>query len=41
MGGTEVPTTPVIFMKPWSSIAYNPTHLPLSSVKFHQIDHEL
>lgn len=36
-----MPTTPVIFMKPWSSIAYNPASLALSATKFHRIDHEL
>ena len=28
-------------MKPWSSVAYNPASLVLSSTKFHRIDHEL
>lgn len=41
MGGTEVPTNPLIFTKPWNTVAYNPKILSLSSTRFHQIDHEL
>lgn len=41
MGGTEVPSSPVIFTKPWSSVAYNPSKLLLSHSAFHRIDHEL
>lgn len=39
MGGSEVPKEPVIFMKPWSSLAYNPSKLELTSSKVHRIDH--
>lgn len=41
MGGSEVPTTPVIFLKPWSSVNYNPSTLALPSSAFHRVDHEL
>jgi 2-keto-4-pentenoate hydratase/2-oxohepta-3-ene-1,7-dioic acid hydratase in catechol pathway len=41
MGGTELPTTPLIFTKPWSTLAFNPKLLSLPSTKVHQIDHEL
>jgi len=41
MGGTDVPTSPIIFMKPWSSVCYNPKQVVLTSSKFHRIDHEL
>ena len=41
MGGTEAPKSPVVFMKPWSSINYMPKSLHLPSAKIHRIDHEL
>ena len=41
MGGQEVPKTPVLFMKPWSSIAFNPNTLALPISQEHQVDHEL
>jgi 2-keto-4-pentenoate hydratase/2-oxohepta-3-ene-1,7-dioic acid hydratase in catechol pathway len=36
-----VPTTPVIFLKPWSSVNYNPKSLALPSSAIHRVDHEL
>lgn len=41
MGGTEVPKEPLLFMKPWSSVVYNPTTLHLPVAKDHRLDHEL
>jgi 2-keto-4-pentenoate hydratase/2-oxohepta-3-ene-1,7-dioic acid hydratase in catechol pathway len=41
MGVTEIPTTPVVFFKPWTSLAYTPTKLHLVHSKNHKIDHEL
>jgi acylpyruvate hydrolase len=41
MGGNEVPTTPVIFLKPWSTVNYNPKTLALPSSAVHRVDHEL
>lgn len=41
MGGAEVPKKPVLFLKPWSSLSYQPATLHLPSSKEHRIDHEL
>lgn len=41
MGGSEVPSSPVIFSKPWSSVSYNPASLSLAFSTVHRIDHEL
>lgn len=41
MGGTEAPKTPVIFLKSWSSLAFNPKQLSLLIANTHKIDHEL
>ena len=41
MGGTEAPKTPVVFLKPWSSLNYVPKQVCLPSAKIHRIDHEL
>lgn len=41
MGGTEVPKEPMIFIKPWSSVVYNPEALSLPISNKHRIDHEL
>jgi hypothetical protein len=39
MGGAELPTKPVLFLKPWSSLNYQPTQLHLPASKLHKIDH--
>lgn len=39
MGGTEVPEVPMLFMKPWSSLALAPTQLRLPIAKTHKVDH--
>jgi len=39
MGGTDVPNKPILFLKPWSSLSYQPTTLHLSGLKEHIIDH--
>ena len=36
--GVSERETPLIFMKPWSFIAYNPKQIALSSLKAHRID---
>jgi 2-keto-4-pentenoate hydratase/2-oxohepta-3-ene-1,7-dioic acid hydratase in catechol pathway len=41
MGGSEAPKTPVIFLKPWSSLSFNPKTLSLPIAGTHRIDHEL
>lgn len=41
MGGQSVPLSPVLFLKPWSSLAYSPTKLSLPITLHHRIDHEL
>lgn len=42
MGGKDIPKEPVIFMKPWSSIAYAPKQLKLSNPSHeHEIHHEI
>lgn len=41
MGGTEVPKEPMLFIKPWTSVCYNPHSLPLPISNKHRIDHEL
>ena len=33
MGGTDVPKEPLIFIKPWTSIAYAPKELNLTKNK--------
>jgi acylpyruvate hydrolase len=40
MGGKDIPTEPVIFQKPWTSLSYAPKELKLSNPKFtHEIHH--
>lgn len=39
MGGEALPKEPVLFSKPWSSIAYNPTSVVLTLANEHKIDH--
>lgn len=39
MGGSEAPKSPVVFMKPWTSLNYMPKQLALPSAKIHRIDH--
>ena len=39
MGDTEVPSKPVVFMKPWSTVSYMPKTLHLPHTKNHRIDH--
>jgi len=39
MGGTEAPKSPVIFLKAWSSLSYNPKQLSLPIASTHRIDH--
>lgn len=40
MGGKDIPTEPVIFLKPWSSIVLNPKELKLSHPhRSHEIHH--
>lgn len=42
MGGKDIPDEPVIFFKPWSSIAYAPKQLKLSHPnREHLIHHEI
>lgn len=41
MGGAQVPASPVVFLKPWSTVNYNPKILALPSSAFHRVDHEL
>lgn len=41
MGGEALPKEPVLFSKPWSSIAYNPTKVILTLANEHKIDHEI
>ena len=41
MGGTEIPEVPMLFIKPWSSLALAPVALSLPICLKHQIDHEL
>lgn len=41
MGGVEIPKQPVLFLKPWSSLSYNPSELRLSIAEEHHIDHEI
>lgn len=41
MGGTDVPTSPVLFFKPWSSLNFNPSTLSLPIATQHRVDHEL
>lgn len=39
MGGTDIPNKPVVFMKPWTSLVYQPDKLHLPHSKVHKIDH--
>lgn len=41
MGGSDIPKAPVLFLKPWSSLCYNPTKLSLPISKIHKVDHEI
>jgi fumarylpyruvate hydrolase len=41
MGGFQAPVAPVIFLKPWSSVNYNPKLLALPTSALHRVDHEL
>lgn len=41
MGGKEIPKTPVIFFKPWTSLNYAPETLSLPISAKHKIDHEI
>ena len=41
MGGTEPPKEPIVFLKPWSSLIYNPESVNLPRAKDHKIDHEI
>lgn len=41
MGGTEVPKQPVVFLKPWTSLALNPKSITLPRAKNNRIDHEV
>lgn len=41
MGGSQAPKTPVIFLKPWTTVNYDPKILSLPSSAQHRIDHEL
>ena len=41
MGGTQIPEVPMLFLKPWSSLAVDPQQLKLKIAAKHRIDHEL
>jgi len=40
MGGKDVPTFPVIFEKPWSTIVYEPNPIKFIKNNKNTIDHE-
>jgi 2-keto-4-pentenoate hydratase/2-oxohepta-3-ene-1,7-dioic acid hydratase in catechol pathway len=39
--GAEILKEPMFFLKPWSTITFNPSSVYLPSAKIHQVDHEL
>ena len=41
MGGEQPPSEPIVFLKPWSSLIYNPKTISLPRAKDHRIDHEV
>jgi acylpyruvate hydrolase len=41
MGGVDVPKTPMIFLKPWTTVTYMPKQVHLPAAKIHRVDHEL
>jgi 2-keto-4-pentenoate hydratase/2-oxohepta-3-ene-1,7-dioic acid hydratase in catechol pathway len=40
MGSKDVPTSPIVFGKPWSSLVCEPNPIKLRSRKDHVVDHE-
>ncbi len=40
MGGKDLPTYPLVFGKPWSSLIYEPNSIQIKTKENHIVDHE-
>ena len=40
-GVTGIPQNPVLNIKPWSSISYQPKYLELPTISFYLVEHEI
>ena len=41
VGESNIPKTPLLFLKPWSSLTYMPKTVSLPKAKIHRVDHEI